>query len=170
MLKIACLQVCCVLLAFKSAVHCLSSGLLYIALPSGLLCLSTAKEGGLTSWSSSGSIYNRLLQSHPDYVKVCIGNLLHCIVTAKIKVLLVKAVPACNLCCRDLSCSPEDQCLNEPQNYTATALLDCFICHRQATQQCSDFFWARVPCLFCPLQGKPFARSEHSWHCGSKIW
>jgi len=41
-------------------------------LPSGLLCLNTAKEGGLTSWSSSGSIYNRLLQSHPDYVQVCI--------------------------------------------------------------------------------------------------
>jgi len=43
-------------------------------LPSGLLCLSTAKEGGLTSWSSSGSIYNRLLQSHPDYVQVCISS------------------------------------------------------------------------------------------------
>ena len=41
-------------------------------LPSGLLCLNTAKEGGLTSWSSSGSIYNRLLQSHPDYVQVCV--------------------------------------------------------------------------------------------------
>ena len=41
-------------------------------LSSGLLCLSTAKEGGLTSWSSSGSIYNRLLQSHPDYVQVCV--------------------------------------------------------------------------------------------------
>lgn len=36
----------------------------------GLLCLHTAKEGGLTSWSSSGAIYNRLLESHPDYVKV----------------------------------------------------------------------------------------------------
>ncbi len=46
-------------------------------LPSGLLCLNTAKEGGLTSWSSSGSVYNRLLESHPDYVKVWIVNLLH---------------------------------------------------------------------------------------------
>ena len=46
--------------------------LLKHCLPSGLLCLSTAKEGGLTSWSSSGSIYNCLLQSHPDYVKVCL--------------------------------------------------------------------------------------------------
>ena len=46
-------------------------------LPSGLLCLSTAKEGGLTSWSSSGSIYNRLLESHPDYVKVCIVKFLN---------------------------------------------------------------------------------------------
>ena len=36
----------------------------------GLLCLHTAKEGGLTSWSSSGAIYNRMLESHPEYVKV----------------------------------------------------------------------------------------------------
>lgn len=38
--------------------------------PAGLLCLRTAKEGGLTSWSSSGAIYNRMLHTHPDYVKV----------------------------------------------------------------------------------------------------
>lgn len=36
----------------------------------GLLCLRTAKEGGLTSWSSSGAIYNRMLESHPEFVKV----------------------------------------------------------------------------------------------------
>lgn len=41
---------------------------------SGLLCLSTAKEGGLTSWSSSGAIYNRMLGSHPEFVKVSAGS------------------------------------------------------------------------------------------------
>lgn len=41
----------------------------------GLLCLSTAKEGGLTSWSSSGAIYNRMLESHPAFVKVSPGVL-----------------------------------------------------------------------------------------------
>ena len=46
---------------------------------SGLLCLSTAKEGGLTSWSSSGAIYNRMLESHPEFVKVCTTSVSPCL-------------------------------------------------------------------------------------------
>lgn len=37
---------------------------------SGLLCLNTAKEGGYSSWASSHTIYNELLKSRPDIVKV----------------------------------------------------------------------------------------------------
>ncbi|KAJ6624110.1 Taurine hydroxylase-like protein SAT17 [Pseudolycoriella hygida] len=35
----------------------------------GLLCLKTAKKGGLSSLVSSGAIYNELLKSHPELLK-----------------------------------------------------------------------------------------------------
>ncbi|PRW39338.1 taurine catabolism dioxygenase [Chlorella sorokiniana] len=35
----------------------------------GLLCLKRAKEGGLSRWASSISIYNRLLEARPDLVE-----------------------------------------------------------------------------------------------------
>lgn len=35
-----------------------------------LLCLKTAKAGGLSGWASSRAIYRRLQQSHPEYVEV----------------------------------------------------------------------------------------------------
>lgn len=33
-----------------------------------LVCLQTAKEGGLSSWASSVSIYNTMLRERPDLV------------------------------------------------------------------------------------------------------
>ncbi|KAK9805018.1 hypothetical protein WJX73_002321 [Symbiochloris irregularis] len=36
----------------------------------GLLCLHTAKSGGLSGWASSGGVYRRLLETHPEYVQV----------------------------------------------------------------------------------------------------
>ena len=38
--------------------------------PSGLLCLKTAKEGGLSSWASSYSAYNKMVKKYPDLAKV----------------------------------------------------------------------------------------------------
>ncbi|GAB4818759.1 hypothetical protein N2152v2_005805 [Parachlorella kessleri] len=35
----------------------------------GLLCLKTAKQGGLSGWASSISIYNKLLETRPDLVQ-----------------------------------------------------------------------------------------------------
>lgn len=36
----------------------------------GLLCLQVAREGGLSSWASSHTVYNELLRSRPDLVKI----------------------------------------------------------------------------------------------------
>jgi hypothetical protein len=38
-----------------------------------LLCLHNAKEGGLSSWSSSISVYNAVLKSHPHLARVLAG-------------------------------------------------------------------------------------------------
>ena len=38
-----------------------------------LLCLSNALEGGLSSWSSSVSVYNAVLKSHPHLARVLAG-------------------------------------------------------------------------------------------------
>jgi hypothetical protein len=38
-----------------------------------LLCLSEAREGGLSSWSSSASVYNAVLKSHPHLARVLAG-------------------------------------------------------------------------------------------------
>jgi hypothetical protein len=35
-----------------------------------LLCLATAQEGGLSSWCSSVSVHNRMLQQAPQLVQV----------------------------------------------------------------------------------------------------
>ncbi|GAQ87252.1 hypothetical protein KFL_003410090 [Klebsormidium nitens] len=44
--------------------HCDSADLV------GLLCLQVAKEGGLSSWASSHTVYNELLRSRPDLVRI----------------------------------------------------------------------------------------------------
>ena len=38
-----------------------------------LLCLRNAKEGGLSSWSSSISVYNEILRRRPDLARLLAG-------------------------------------------------------------------------------------------------
>lgn len=41
--------------------------------PAALLCLSNAKEGGLSGWSSSVSVHNEIVRRRPDLARLLAG-------------------------------------------------------------------------------------------------
>lgn len=46
---------------------------LWCALAAALLCLSNAKEGGLSGWSSSISVHNEIVRRRPDLARLLAG-------------------------------------------------------------------------------------------------
>ncbi len=59
---------CCCCAAIASVALAAHADVASLETCAGLLCLKQAKDGGLSGWSSSVSVYNELLRTSPELV------------------------------------------------------------------------------------------------------